>query len=298
MNCKCAKCSSDIVIDQTLASENGIEVKCPECKSRLWLYKESFGGRAHSKSGEIYCSRCCSILGHTIVCPECKALYPDYFAVRSAKKVRRRSAKMRRVFIDFQTVAPARKSRTSFAPQKDKVRSQRSLKVVGCVIVLIALACGGVYGFSQYSRANQYSVDYMRALYGIKKGTDTCEQVAADLKKKIADQNISGISISTTDGDRLTGLKNRVDKLMSKIESPPKKFIKADEKIRNLYKIYASLNSLTLAPVGSPENFTKTTSKLQNDFSEGLQELKAEMPPKLSEEFRTAQIKYKSLRGI
>jgi hypothetical protein len=85
---------------------------------------------------------------------------------------------------------------------------------------------------------------------------------------------------------------------MSKIESPPSTFTKSDKQIKDLYKIYASLNSLTLAPVGSPESFIKSSSRLQDDFSEGIKELKADMPPKLSEKFKTAQLKYKSLRDI
>ncbi|MDD2338570.1 MAG: hypothetical protein PHD01_18595 [Geobacteraceae bacterium] len=286
------------MIDQTLISENGTEAKCPECKSRLWFYKESFGARALNKSGEIYCSHCSSKLGHTIVCPGCKTLYPDYFVVRSAKKVRRRSAKRQRSNVDFQFSAPVRKSRSSFVPKKETVRLQRSFKVVAGIIVFVTLVCGGAYGFHQYNKKTQYSVDYMRALYGIKTGTDTCDQVLSDLKRKLAAQSLSGISVSTKDSEKLSNLKDKVDKLMTKINSPPEKFTKADKQIKDLYRIYASLNTLTLAPVGSPENFTESTSKLQDALSQGFQKLKADMPPKLSEEFKTAQVKYKSLRDM
>ncbi len=298
MNCKCTKCSSDILIDPAQISENGTEVKCPECKNILWFYKESFGSRALNKRGEIYCSYCFSKLDHTIVCPGCKALYPYYFVVRSTKKVRIRSAKIRRSFIAFQTSAPARKSRFTFTSKKEDVRSHRSLKVLGSVIMFVVLVLGGVYEYNQYTKAKLYTVNYMRALYGLKTGTDTCEKITADLKTKMATQRVFVISISAEEKERLVGLKGRVDKLMSKIEAPPSKFIKSDKQIRNLYKIYTSLNSTTLAPVGSAENFIRSTSRLQDGFSAGIEELKAELPPKLSEVFKTAQVKYKSLRDI
>jgi hypothetical protein len=298
MNCKCTKCSSEFEVDKTLASVNGTAVTCPECKSRLWVYKESFAGRALYKSGEIHCFHCSSKLGNTIVCPGCKALYPDYIVVRSTKKVRRRTVKIQKSFIDYQTSSKPRKSRIPIAPRKEKIPSQHSFKVVGILLVIMILSSGGGYVYYQYHRASQYSADYMRALYGIKTGTDTCGQVVSELKKKIAAQRISDLSISTKDGSRLVGLKDRVDKLMSKIESPPSKFIKSDKQIKDLYKVYASLNSVTLAPVGSPESFLKSTSKLQDDFSAGFKELRADLPPKLSAVFSAAQIKYKSLRDI
>lgn len=298
MNSKCPKCSSDILIEPVKISDNGTEVKCPECKSRLYLFKESFAGRALYKSGEIYCSICASKLDHTIVCPECKALYPDYFVVRSTKKVRVRSANIPKSFTSLRTSTPSRKSRTPSPLRKEKVHSQRSFKVLGSVIALVSLVLGGVYAFNQYANAKQYTLNYMRALYGIKTGTDTCEMITRDLKTKVVTQGVSSVNISTEDEVRLVGLKDRVDKLMSQIESPPSKFIKSDKQIKDLYVIYSSLNSLTLAPVGSPENFIRSTSKLQEDFSEGFKELKADMPPKLSEVFKTAQIKYKNLRDI
>jgi uncharacterized protein YbaR (Trm112 family) len=298
MNFKCTKCSADIDVDKTLANVDGAVVMCPECKSRLWVYKESFAGRALNKSGEIHCFHCASNLGNTIVCPGCKALYPDYIVVRSTKKVRRRTVKIQKSFIAYQTSSQPRKSRTPIAPRKEKAPSQRSFKVLGILLVLLALSSGGGYVYYQYQRAAQYSADYMRALYGIKTGTDTCGQVASALKKKIAAQRISAVSINPKDGSRLVGLKDRIDKLMSKIESPPSKFIKSDKQIKDLYKIYTSLNSVTLAAAGSPENFFKSTSKLQDDFSAGFKELRADLPPKLSESFKIAQVKYKALRDI
>ena len=114
--------------------------------------------------------------------------------------------------------------------------------------------------FNQYRSVDSYSVNYVRALYGIGSGTDlslkTCEKIASDLKSN----GTYDLRISVEDEARLTKVKAQVDKLMGKVNEPPAKFMKSKEKLAKLYGIYSNLHSLTLAPKGSLQNFSDSAN--------------------------------------
>ena len=116
MNCSCPKCSAKIEIDISLVYEKSAGIRCVECNKHFWIYKESFGGRALKKCGEIYCVKCGSELNHTVACPSCGTLYPDYLVVQTSRVTRKR--------------VPVNKSWVSFdrhRPHKYKPRDNASV---------------------------------------------------------------------------------------------------------------------------------------------------------------------------
>ncbi len=104
--------------------------------------------------------------------------------------------------------------------------------------------------------------------------------------------------ISAEDAARLSKVKSSADKLMSRVKNPPQKYVKVNEKLVKLYNIYSEMNAFITTPPNSLENFGISSNKLESDFAEGVKDMKANMPQKLTEKIRTALSRYKNLRDI
>src|SRR5689334_11305119 len=85
MNCSCPKCSASIEVEIPLGTEEGTAGKCHECKAKFPVRRESFASRALWKPEEVSCAECGHRLGHSIFCPGCRTLFPDYIVFQPAK---------------------------------------------------------------------------------------------------------------------------------------------------------------------------------------------------------------------
>src|SRR5690348_14740179 len=86
MKCLCPKCHATIELEVETVTGEGTSAKCPQCKARFTVYRESFGARALRRSGEINCANCGDVLGAHPHCASCGALYPDYFVAAVGRK--------------------------------------------------------------------------------------------------------------------------------------------------------------------------------------------------------------------
>jgi len=300
MICKCPKCSATVDIDPVKVPGNGTYIRCTECKKRFWIQKEFFAGRAIRKKGEIYCAECGEELNHTIACPNCRVLYPDFFAVLPKKSVPKQLPAISLSFapIKDRPSKPRYKS-PSIDSQKVGAKKPKPIAAMVGLAVTIALAAFGGYFYYQITLENEYSKYFVRALYAIKTGRDISHETSDKILSGMKDSGLSfGVHISAEDANRLNNVKSSADKFMSKIKNPPKKYAVVNEKLVKLYNIYSEMNSVMTSPPSSVENFRIASGKLDNDFSDGVKDMKANLPQKLSDSIQTAKARYKNLRDI
>lgn len=258
---------------------------------------------ALQKEGKTYCDKCGNELAHFIVCAGCGVMYPDYYLVRASKPPRRQVEKPE-FSIGF-SLKPARQTYTytyTGAKKSTEKSTNYIFKRVGILALAALLAVGGAYLYHIKQAEKQYAKNYMRALYGIKTGTDlslsTCAKISAEWNTKMNAGQNSVPRINEEDESRLNKVKSVTDGFMQKLNEPPKKFIDSKQKLANLYGVYAKVYALAIAPSGSLSGFTGSTSKSQSDFDIAAKDLKANLPNELSEEFQIAKVKYKGLKEI
>jgi hypothetical protein len=305
MTCSCPKCHAQIEVDLPRISENGTFTPCPVCKSRFWISKESYARRALTKEGKIYCDQCGKDLEHVIVCTACGVMYPDYYLVQSSKPPRRQVEKPDLFSLSF-SLKPANQT-YSYTPTYTSAKGSQvgpaiPFQKIAVLGVVILLAVGIGYFYHMKKKEKQYSMNYIRALYVIKSGTDislnTCAKISADWKtKNDAGQNFTP-RIKAEDEERLNRVKEASDNIMKLLNEPPEKLVNSKEKLVTLYNEFNKAHSLALAPAGSLSNFTIATAKLQNDFNAEIKDLKTSLPDNLTNELDKAKIKYKNLRDI
>jgi predicted Zn finger-like uncharacterized protein len=305
MTCTCPKCHAQIEIDLSRIPENGTFTPCPECKSRFWTNKESYARRALTKEGKIYCDQCGKDLEHALVCTACGVMYPDYYLVQSSKPPRRQIEKPNLFSLSF-SLKPAKPTytyTTTYTSTKgSQVGPSISFQKIASLVVLILMVVGIGYFYHMKKTEQQFSKNYIRALYAIMSGTDislnTCAKISADWKaKNDAGQNFTP-RIKEEDETRLNRVKEASDNIMKTLNEPPIKLVNSKEKLDVLYKQFNKAHSLALAPSGSLSNFTIATVKVQNDFNTELKDLKTSLPDNLAEELNKAKIKYKILQNI
>jgi hypothetical protein len=296
MKCSCPKCSANVDIDFQLIPDKGTYIKCTECKRRFWIHREYFAGRALRKRGEIYCAKCGEELNHTIACPACRALYPDFFVVQAKKTVPRRlpAVKLSFALPKVHSSRPRHKRSSAISP-KPGAKMPKSLKRLVSAAAVVVLVIFGGYLYYQTTLENEYSRNFVKALYAIKTGRDISHETS---EKIISSGQDFGLRINAEDEARLNKVKSSADKLMKRINNPPGKYTKANEKLVKLYNIYSEMNTFMTSHPKTLQSFKNSSNKLENDFAEGVKDMKANLPQKLSEGIRTAKVRYKNLRDI
>lgn len=301
MNCACPKCTAPIEIDHSVIHENGVDRICDACKSRFWLYRESFGGRALKKRGEIFCASCGGELDRSIACPSCGKLYPDYVFAQATKAAPKRTVHVRSTY--YIRRRPARKPvpHKTAAPKKPAGKFAIVNKYTISAALFAVLMVAGYAVYSHITAIKEYSAHYIRVLYGIKTGTDLCLQPFEKTTSSSADsfsQVNAAPTLSSKEQSRLTTVKVRVDALMKETESPPKKFLIAKKNLDNLYGTYAKMHALALQHSNSLQDYADSAEKLKNEFKNSSRELKSALPEQLSDELENARAKYRNLRDF
>jgi hypothetical protein len=300
MICPCPKCDAKTQLDLSHIPEEGTSAKCPECKTRFWISKESFARRALKKEGKALCYYCNNELNNYLDCPTCGVMYPDYCIVQLSKPDKRTKRKSS-ASISF-SLRSQRRTRSG-TQQRPTERSPRSILIsiaIAAVAVVLALAVGIPYFHSKTE--HEYMSGYFRALYGIKLGADAtlkqCAAASANARTKMAAGQTADIRLSDEEKTRLNLAKNDVDALMQKVPTPPQKFVKAGENLNRLYGVYTQSYTLAVAPAGSLQSFTDSTAKLDNDFKKTAAELRSTLPPELADAYQKAIPKYKALKDL
>jgi hypothetical protein len=298
----CPKCKAPTQIDHSGIPENGTDRICEACKSRFWIYRESFGGRALKKRGEIFCADCGKELNRTIACPSCGKLYPEYAFVQATKAAPKRTVHVRSTY--YIRRRPARKPlhKKVVAPKKPEKKLSIVNKYSISALVLVILVVAGTFVYAKFNAEKDYSANYVRALYGIKHGTDLSlkpfEKKASNSENSKNSDRDTTFTLSTKEQSQLNTIRTQVDNLMKKTEKPPQKFVIAREKLNNLYVVYTSICALVLQPSGSTQENVDSAKKLGNEFRKSAQELKSALPKQLSDELENARARYRSLRDF
>jgi predicted Zn finger-like uncharacterized protein len=299
MNCSCPKCSASIHVELDQLSEGGAYRKCPECNGRFWTHKESFVLRAYKKTGKIYCDTCGSELGAANICHGCGALHPGYCVVQLSKPARR---KIRKSDYSVSLSLKPKKQIYTLAPTSS-VESRKPLLVkLGLLALVVVLAVTAGLYYHNLKTMQGYSKNYVRALYGVKSGTDRsmelCLKTAADWRAKQESGQNFDARIAPGETAKLTEVKDEIDRILQQMSETPEKFSDSRAKLDRLYGIYTRLHALNLSPPKSLAEFTDATSRLQGNFDKAALELKASLPEELLDEIREVAPRYKNLQFI
>ncbi|MFZ3207473.1 MAG: hypothetical protein WA140_01390 [Geobacteraceae bacterium] len=310
MKCSCPKCDAGVELDLSQIPAEGISGKCPACNARYLISKESFVRRALRKAGEINCSNCGTALDHSLHCPSCWILFPDYFFAETPQTARKKILKILQAIKNLElSFKPTytqsyRSERTTYAiTPKHGVKYSKAFFIKATLVVLaLFLAIGGGSYFIGLKAQRQYSANFFLALYVITAGTDlslqTCSKLSTEWKTRMGrGQNVNPL-ISAEDEIRLNKIKGEVEKIMQKLNKPPRKFANIKNNLAKLNGIYLSSYSLALTPSDNISGLNDSANSLLNDFKQATQELKASLPKELAEDLPVAKAKYKSLRDI
>lgn len=306
MICSCPKCTNEIELDVAEIPEAGKPISCQACKARFEIVRESFAGRASRKAGEIYCIKCGNSLGHTLHCPGCDILYPDYYVVETAearrqKQRQKRWASIKELNFSFTAdttsivaggYSPERSTGVAASPNVTKARRNMIVIVAGLAIV-VALTASGVKMYKQHKLERKYAMFFTKTLYTIKSGTDYSLLVSDKTIKQANDKGI--LRITAEDEASLNKVKGIADQHLQQLKEPPTKYTNANESFGKVYAAYAKLHSTVVAPSGTTQSFSDAVAQYDNNFRQAAKELKANLPEELSQDLKNATVKYKAL---
>jgi hypothetical protein len=304
MICQCPKCESKTQLDLTNISEEGTSAKCPECKTRFWISKESFALRATKKEGKSLCYYCNNELNNYIDCPGCGMMYPDYCVVHLTKPVKKAKRKTSSS-LSF-SMRSQRRSHPGSLVHPESLshstkRASKKLLVAISILILVAVLAVAL-GIPYYNKRLEttYTAGYLYALNGIKLGTDLslkeCGTIIATAKSRSAAGQGADLRVGEDVTSRLNSAKTDVDAMMKTVPAPPQKYAKANENLVNLYGIYVKSHTLASAPSGTVQSFSDSAAKLEGEFKQSAAQLKSNLPPELAQAYQDVLPKYKALR--
>lgn len=301
MNCTCPKCKASTHIDHTEITEKGTDRICEVCKSRFWLYRESFGGRALKKRGEIFCAACGGELDRSIACPSCGILYPEYIFAQATKAVPKRTVHVRSTYYIRRRPARTPLPKKAAAPKKPARKLKITNPYIISAAILAVVTLAGAAFYSSHKAAREYSENYVKALYGIKTGID----IGLKPFEKIASSSAGSFSppppapsLGSKEQSRLKTIKRQVDTYMKKTDNPPKKFASAKESLNKLYGVYTKIHAFALQPPSSVGDSQESAENLKTEFKKSSRELTAGLPKQLSDALENARAKYRNLRDF
>jgi len=310
MNCLCPKCSKKIDLDPSQVPQKGdVSHSCPECSLRYLLSRESFARRAYRRSAEICCVKCGSQLSHSLHCPSCRTLYPEYLVAEFPDAAKKRARQKKDLFgqlknFSFQLRKPAdtggyKPARREAKPEQPGDKRKKLLLGGVSLLIIVALAISGVILNQKKKARKQYAEAYVMALYGIKLGADTglktSSRLAADWKARNDAGQTGSLRPAADEEAKLTKQKAQTDKNLQKLKEPPEKFIKAGENLNKLYAAYLKIYSASLNPSGAPASFADSLNRMENEFKQVKEELKKDLPEELAAMLKTAKTNFKAM---
>jgi|GEM_PF-4910442 len=171
--------------------------------------------------------------------------------------------------------------------------------VTGGLALLAAVVAGGAFLYLQHKEEQAYVTTYVKAVYALKMGADNrldfLTRLAADWK---AASDTGQTFVPRVDEKTETkGAKNRdaAGKLLQKLQKVPQKYEQAQSRLDAMNTECLALYRLAEKPPASLAQLTATMEKSGRTYKQACQELKASLPPKLSEELASAKTRYKGL---
>jgi len=318
----CPKCNASIEHDHATIPNDGLATKCPACNARIQLVRESFAKMAYYQGSRKSCSNCGSQLGHSLHCPSCSVVYPDFFITADPADIRRQARERRQQsrFASFKGISfslPEFKSRTSAqktssytpqrvtpktAPSTAKPHAKRLPLLIILLIIIVAIAGGGYTAYARIKLEKTYTESYFKALYGIKTGQELTiklsSKIALDWKAAQDSGRVFAPKISPDEDIYIKNIKTEVDKLVNQLKPPAEKFAKANEKLIALNNQFAQSYTLAVAPPNSLAALSDGLAKTGEQFTKKSLELKSSLDAEMLNELKTAKQTYKVLKDF
>jgi predicted Zn finger-like uncharacterized protein len=323
MTGKCPNCNTAIEQDHATIPSSGLMTKCPACNAKIQLVRESFAKMAYYRRENKSCATCGNQLGHSLHCPSCNAVYPDFFIAADPAAIRRQARESRKKarFTSFQDLNfslpsfksnAASKKSSSYTPQRvttktpardtAKSSSTRIPVLIILFIVIIAITGGGYTAYARHKVEKAYTESYFKALNGIKTGqelaTKLSSKLAADWKAAQDSGRPYAPKIAQDEEIYIKNIKSEVDKFVHQLKPPTERFEKANEKLIALNNQFAQSHTLAVAPPNSLAALTDASSKSGEQFKKTSQDLKASLDEEMQTELKIAKQTYKSLKDF
>lgn len=322
MDCICPKCAEITKIDLALMPENGFVTSCSSCNKNMHVIKESCAGRAKRKSYEINCASCGKQLDQHAHCHSCGLIFPDYFITVNPEDARRQAR------IDFYrnkwaaikelnfTITPifdghSQDDAPEYTPTSRSnssvnglanLFSRKFMVLAISLVVTIAFIATGVFTYNSYKYEQVYAENYLKTLYCIKTGVDSNLNACTSMKTEWESALASGRSftpmISNNDETKSIRLRSEVDKLIQSFSNPPRKFALANDKLKNIYKIYVDTETLIISKPATWHDLDSSVADLNKKMSQASLDLKSNLPEALKRELEIARLKYRGMKDF
>jgi len=307
MTCACPKCETAIRIEPDHISYTGTQLNCPKCKGKFWTQREDYSRRAYKKPGKIYCFGCGGELGNEVICLSCGKLYPEYSVVQTSKPVQRKQRKEKTGFsfnLDFKPAKKrAEKTESVLEPVREtdtEVRTNFKPLAFAAMAVMVVVLIVGIAKFYSHAQARQqYSKDFIVALFGIKSGADFCLKNSREVSTtwESTGQAVAP-RISQKKLDHLNDVKQQIDLAMDKLAETPEEFSASRDKLARLYQVYLKTKALNESPPASFTVLADDIQKLENDFTATARSLRDVMPEALHAELKESVARYRNLKFL
>ena len=308
MKCTCPKCRADIEIDLPAVTEKGSPTACPACRARLYVHRESFGGRAHRMTGEISCAPCGELLGPDTYCYACGAPYPDYLVVSQGSKPAPPRGKQKSTAVFIPSGVPSRPSQGQYVPKQThaKTGSARGLnkKVLATalgLLLVVALAAAGFVVYSRSKAEKAYADSFVKLTYCIHSGQvkslQLCTKIAEDWKANGRGHG-APLRVGMDEEKDFALLDSEIETLQAKMSKPPEKYRKSNEMLAKLKGSAQKMRSLAFAHSPSPDSLVDATAKLDTEYRKTVREFKSAIPGDLVQELQSASQRYKPLQTM
>ena len=308
MTCTCPKCKAVIEFDVVAIPAEGHLQKCAACQANVEIRQESFAKRALYKSQEIYCAECGNNPGPSIYCQSCHAIYPGLLTVATASATKKQ---LNKLFGSLKQLNYKFKPQTSLkshsidiptSPATGK-KAKAGIKLPGTtaqLVVTLALllsvfTAGGYYWY-QDKIATEYSQYYIKVLLGVKGARDLDVTLSSRLVANLRAGSAS--TLAANEVKLLESSKKDVALIAGRVGKIPKQFNASDAALKKLLNSYEKLHAATTTKPISADIYAVTVKSMDDEFAKSAKELKAGMPDKIAELFRTSKAKYKALQDF
>lgn len=174
--------------------------------------------------------------------------------------------------------------------------SLRTRMIVLCVPVLLLTSLAIWTVQHRNYLKDHYSQRYVVALYGINSGMNltgmVCEGRYKAWKEGVPAEASPAITVDFQTLADLEGVKAYVDETMGEMGAAPEEYEQADRILRQLYAIYAKMNSMIINSPGSLSQRKIELGAAREEYSRGIEDLKENLPAPLVEELKKAGQKY------
>jgi hypothetical protein len=314
MKCTCPKCSAEIELPLTEVPEEGTSTSCPACKGNFSVHRESFGGRAARKSGEISCSACGEILGPQLHCRNCGVPFPDLVVFGQSRMGARKKAavvklksspfKKQKPMMELPSLEMAMKDGAQAPKRPQAARRRIPARTVALVSVLL-LIIAAVVGSSIYlkkKKESEYAKNFVLVAYGIQVGTDrcdrACQKLAAEWKTRTDAGQAFTPRLNIEDEKELSRINDKLDSVKASLPPEPEKFGNSRDKLARLEGSYNKIRSVATSPGNSLAAFNDSVNKADADYKAAANEFKSGLPPELMDELKAGSLRFRGLRPL